>query len=153
MKLSREEYVAICETCVKRDFDPKFGLVCSLTKAYANFDTTCENFEQDPSAIKRIDRIKNNTRESAVNNAEAGSIMAFIGNNNSNSTSIGSGIAITVGGLAWLIIGLFLNRLFFYPIFLIMIGIAVLAAGIVKKSKKKLDTANVLDDKNDLEVL
>lgn len=71
------------------------------------------------------------------------------------NSGLWGGILMIVGGIVWLIVGLAINRIFFYPFFLIIAGIVVLVKAANKQVKKtqRRNTSDVLDDKNDLEVL
>ena len=51
--MTREEQVAQCVNCELRSFDPKKGVLCSLTNAYGEFEGYCENFKGDDAAISR----------------------------------------------------------------------------------------------------
>ena len=58
MNHTREEYLEVCQVCVKRDFDMKKGVICSLTNATANYTTAeCLNFELDQNAVKERKQI------------------------------------------------------------------------------------------------
>lgn len=52
-----------------------------------------------------------------------------------------------VGALAWLIIGLTFDNIFYYPIALFIIGVITLIRGILKqKEVRKKQNMDVLDD-------
>lgn len=148
--LTRQEYVAICETCVKHKGDFKRGIVCSLTDDYANFDTTCPHYEKDELAVKRIARMKQHIQSESASTSGVFEAEAKMLN-----SGLWGGILMIVGGIVWLIVGLAINRIFFYPFFLIIAGIVVLVKAANKQVKKtqRRNTSDVLDDKNDLEVL
>jgi len=152
MALSRKDYVAICQTCVKREFDKNKGVVCSLTKAHADFDITCDSFERDPLAEKRIERMEKHKEEMSQRSLSTGTGFAF--ERKAMNSGIGGGILMIVGGLVWLIGGLAAGYVFFYPFFLIIGGVIVLIKGVIEKGKKmnKADTSGILDDKEDLEI-
>jgi cation transport ATPase len=49
--MTRQEQLKYCKTCLKRRFNPKKGVVCSLTDEIAGFDVTCDNYEQDVNVV------------------------------------------------------------------------------------------------------
>lgn len=149
MSLTREEYVAICETCLKRKNSFKAGIVCGLTDAHANFVNTCPDFEKDQLAVDRIERMKKEEATPAFNSQPFSTEKKML------SSGILGGILMVAGGIIWIIVGLAVNRIFFYPFFLIIAGIVVIIKGLAQKANEiqKPDTSNILDDKNDLEVL
>jgi hypothetical protein len=146
MSLSRKEYVAICQTCVKRKFDKKIGLVCSLTGEYADFEDECKDLEIDQLAQKREERLVKQKEEMQQDNSAA------FGSEKTMMQSGGwGGLLMIIGGVAWLVGGLALDRIFFYPFFLIIGGIIVLVKAGINKSKEmaKPDTSDILDEEFD----
>ena len=155
--LTRQEYVAVCEKCAKRKFDRNKGIVCSLTNEHANFESTCTDFETDPEAIKRIERTKNHTQEMAMRQTGGNTYKKrdyFIAEKKMMNGGVAGGIMMVVGGLVWLIGGLTVNIVFYYPLFLIIGGIIVIIKNAAKKVNElsKPDTSGILDDKKDMEV-
>ena len=143
--MTRAEYVAICETCLKRKNNLKKGLLCSLTNEYANFNTVCPDYAQDAVIIQQ--------QKDAASGGQA-KVPVFETENNLFKSGIWGGVAMLVGGVAWIVIGLAVDRIFFYPIFLIIAGIVVVVRESAKKAKQlnRPDTSGILDDKNDLEI-
>ncbi len=47
--MTRQEHLAFCSVCLNRSFDPKFGIVCGLTKEVANFESSCSDYAEDSS--------------------------------------------------------------------------------------------------------
>jgi hypothetical protein len=145
--LTRAEYVAICDTCLKRRFDSKQGIVCSLTGNHADFETTCRSFEVDQLAADRAARIKQHEKEDVESRGP------FALEKKMFSGGIFGGILMIAGGLAWLIGGLAADIIFYYPIFLIIAGIVVLIKGLAQKAQEiqKRDMSHVLDDRKGLD--
>jgi hypothetical protein len=50
--MTRQEHLAFCSVCTNRSFNPKFGIVCGLTKEVANFDPTCADFKEDAAELR-----------------------------------------------------------------------------------------------------
>lgn len=161
MALSRAQYVAVCETCTHHKSDFKKGIICSLSGEYANFETNCPSYEKDAQAVRHVERMQKHMQEEspafatdAKSNANDVKGVFTTEQKMLNSGMIG-GILMIVGGVVWIVAGLAVNRIFFYPIFLIIAGIIATVKGAAKKAKEmqKPDTSHILDDKNDLEVL
>ncbi len=51
--MTRAEQVTICKTCLNREFNPQKGIICTLTKDIANFNTKCEHYAVDEPALKK----------------------------------------------------------------------------------------------------
>jgi len=47
--MTREEQLRFCKICTKQKFDLQQGLICSLTSKKADFEDTCDWFEEDTS--------------------------------------------------------------------------------------------------------
>lgn len=64
--MTREERLEFCSVCTKRAFNPKQGIVCSITNDVAAFDGTCADYVEDEQEkrveTKRVEvqQIKNN---------------------------------------------------------------------------------------------
>ncbi len=138
--LSREDYVKVCQTCTKSKFDNKKGLVCSLTMEHANFSNSiCPDIEVDPKAEKRQAR----TATSAT--AYLDSPTRPTG----RPKDLWIGLLMLIGGTVWFIVGIAaINRIFFYPIILVAMGIVyiVKGGGAVNSSKKVNADSDILDD-------
>jgi hypothetical protein len=50
--MTRQDHLAFCSVCTNRSFNPKFGIVCGLTKEVANFDPTCADFKEDVAEMR-----------------------------------------------------------------------------------------------------
>lgn len=161
MVLTRSEYVKICQSCQKSSFDSKKGVVCSLTNEHANFEGTCPDYSADEKSIKRAERVEKMYEEeniSSVYNQPSHNPSSTYKNSSSktvwNKGFIG-GLLMLIGGIVWIVVGLAINRIFFYPIFLIIAGIVSMTkAGNQKvQEMKKPDKSEILDDPDDLEII
>lgn len=123
--MTREQRLEFCNKCTNRAFNPKSGVTCKLTGALADFENSCESFQLDNQREKEIELKKH---AAAYDNSQGSGINArSIANG-----GMGGGIAFIAIGVAWLIGGLFINRIFFYPIIMIVAGIIALVRGISK---------------------
>jgi len=52
MKL--EERLSYCQTCNKRGFNPKFGVVCSLTNELPNFKNSCIDYHENAKELNEV---------------------------------------------------------------------------------------------------
>lgn len=60
--MNRLEQVKICKTCENRGFDPRKGVICSLTNDIASFDDKCDAFQLD----KSIESLQNYRHEQNI---------------------------------------------------------------------------------------
>lgn len=67
--MSHESRLAICELCVNKTFSPKSGIICSITGERAAFETSCNDFTEDPIMVTK----KRREVENRQNEIEAGS--------------------------------------------------------------------------------
>ena len=56
--MTREDHLKFCKLCLNRKFNPKLGLVCSLTDKIADFENECEHFERDESVKEKIEDVE-----------------------------------------------------------------------------------------------
>lgn len=142
--MDRNYRLKFCEQCTKRNFNPQKGLVCSITNEYATFDRSCADFNEDPIAKAAIEREKQ--QQEYVQQADGSLGLSKYG--------IKNGFAIAAvcffGGLIWIIGGLIaIDRIFFYPFFLIGFGIYKFIATLLAMNKQKAMTKvnkDMLDD-------
>ncbi|TKD67240.1 DUF4328 domain-containing protein [Flavobacterium sp. ASW18X] len=52
--MTRQQHLAFCKSCNHRYLDYDAGILCSLTKAKANFDTSCVDYVKDESITKPV---------------------------------------------------------------------------------------------------
>ncbi len=45
--MTREEQLEFCSVCTKRNFNPKMGIICSITNEKATFDGICTDYNED----------------------------------------------------------------------------------------------------------
>lgn len=160
--LTRDQYLAVCNTCLKRQFDKQKGIVCQLTGEHASFDQTCPDLEVDQLAVRRNERIEKHKQElsgglddiSISGSSSSTSSSPFSSEKKMLSGGAGTGALMVIGGVVWLGVGLAANRIFFYPFFLIIGGIVVLVKAGAKKAKEiqQPDRSEILDDDRDIEV-
>jgi len=49
--MDRTKQLEYCKKCTKQKFDPRLGIICSLTNQKADFEDECEHFEIDKAKI------------------------------------------------------------------------------------------------------
>lgn len=137
MAHSRDYYVSICQTCSKSFFDRKKGIICSLTNEHAAFEKDCTDYDGEEKAIKRQEA--NERRKKEELEEEAGIFGGKAG--------IFGGIALVTLAVIVFVVGLaFMDRIFFYPIFLLVGGIISLSKGVSKReAAKKRERYDTLD--------
>jgi hypothetical protein len=139
---TRPEYVAICQTCLKSKFNSKKGLICSLTDKHAAFETEdCPDYEVQESAVRR---------QEAAARRKVEEMEDKKGIFSGNAGTIGGAILILLA-IVWVTVGLVLmDRIFFYPIVLVLGGVISINKGIAKKKlQTRREQSTVLDDNLD----
>lgn len=61
--MTREEQLKFCSVCKHRKMDMRQGLLCELTNAKANFDSTCPNYDEDAKEKAKNERIEKEYQE------------------------------------------------------------------------------------------
>lgn len=101
--MTREEHLKLCKKCTKQKFDPKKGIICGLTNQMADFNETCENFEEDSSIAKEQKSIENEAIES-IKQIPDHVIEKFKLQQNLTYGLIGGLQAAIIGALVWALI-------------------------------------------------
>jgi hypothetical protein len=138
--LNRAEQVAFCEKCTHRKPSLQ-GLLCGITGEKATFEESCPDFNLDEQENLNLEK----QRKDAAQGDYAG-VEVEVGI--LNSGIIGGSLAI-LGSIVWFFGALiYMDRIFFYPPILLVIGIISLIRGIQaqnEKKKKNLREKDVLD--------
>ena len=56
--MTREEHLNFCKICKSQKFDPKKGVICGLTGKVADFEGTCDSFEEDAALKVKVESNK-----------------------------------------------------------------------------------------------
>lgn len=138
MAHTRDYYVSVCQTCHKSTFDRKKGLLCSLTNEYAAFEKECPDYAAEEKAVKRQEaHVRRKIEEVESSSGIFGGKAGIVG-----------GIVLVVIGVLWFVLGIaFIDRIFFYPFFLIVAGIISINNGANKRNVTiKREQYDTLDD-------
>ncbi|NOQ70794.1 MAG: hypothetical protein GQ574_02265 [Crocinitomix sp.] len=128
---TRQEYLEICNICVKRSFDIKKGVTCSLTGEYATYnESECPDFDLDQPALDN----KENRERYRKDNQE-GALPNFFSDFGIKSEIL-LGLLIAIIGFSWLFYGISNDWIFAYPIAMIIIGIVLIIVGLIGKKRK-----------------
>ena len=141
--MERGEHLKYCTTCVKREFNSKKGIVCSLTGDLADFDPTCNNFVFD-SALLEFERQKKLQKEQKIAEQDTFGLARF-----GLTKTIILGVLLILGGLIWLTAGLKISLVFYYPIAMIISGIILLFKGLfdeIRKPKRIKSNEHIIDE-------
>ena len=140
--MTREEQVAYCLNCKLRSFDPKKGVLCSLTNDYADFEDICDSFKVDPAA-------KNRNTKHAERQSEKQLLKDTLGLSTFGVRSVSAAGWITTGfgGFIFLFFLLF-GSISIWGTFFIIIGLVTVNKG--SKQKKTFVDKDALD--SDLEL-
>ena len=119
-----------CTNCTKRQFNPQKGLVCSLTEEHADFDIECEHFIENTEML-RDQKLRKELRDAQSKSSDLFGLAKY-----GIKSELLGGIIFLVAGLAWLIGGWVNGIIFFYPFYMILLGVVLTIVGIVKKTKR-----------------
>ena len=61
--MTREEQLKFCSVCKNRKMDMHQGMLCELTSAKADFDSTCPNYDEDAKEKAKNERIEKEYQE------------------------------------------------------------------------------------------
>jgi Flp pilus assembly protein TadB len=117
-----------------RAFNPKTGLVCSLTNEKPTFLNTCPDFKRDASAAERLE-FRESMNELNKVKREVGGLHEY-----GIKSPLAAGIILIVLSIVWLVVGVVaIERLFYYPIILFFFGLYRLYLGFNKLKRTKND--------------
>lgn len=69
--MTRDEQLTFCKVCKNQGFDPRIGIICSITDRVADFNESCKNYEEDFSLVLKNDKALNSKVQS-INTANVG---------------------------------------------------------------------------------
>lgn len=143
--MNDQQRLAICELCSNKGFSPKKGVICTLTSERPAFEGSCADFEEDPKMMAKKRREEEDRQTAAQNSASVG--QALEAKHGMNGRII-FGILSIVGAILWFALGImFLDRIFFYPIFLLGFGIYKIIDGATNKKREVVRRdGDLLDD-------
>lgn len=155
-----EDRLAICQLFTNRGFSPKFGVVCSLTNERAAFEGGCSDYAEDAKMVANKSREledlefekKFESKYGSISQQEyKGKISDRVGaslekKHGLNGRIIAGIVAIAIA-VIWFVLGIALiDRIFFYPIFLLGFGIYKIIDGVVKgREKARKENSDLLD--------
>lgn len=78
--MTREEHLKFCTQCTKRNFNPKVGIICSLTGEVAAFQGSCADYSVDEQVVKmELAQKEINTAETKKSINKGRNILYLIG--------------------------------------------------------------------------
>ena len=93
--MTREQHLAYCSVCNNQKFDIQQGIVCSLTNQVADFETTCDSFDENP-AYKQEWQTKQQAQDVLNRSASLNTRFA-------NGVIDALVIVLLAGGIIWLV--------------------------------------------------
>lgn len=73
--MTRDEQLAFCSICKNQKFDPRIGIICSITDRVADFAESCKYFEED-IVLKQKLEVSQKNNLFAMNTASHGKRLA-----------------------------------------------------------------------------
>ena len=104
--------------------------MCSLTEEHADFDIECEHFIENTEML-RDQKLRKELRDAQSKSSDLFGLAKY-----GIKSELLGGIIFLVAGLAWLIGGWVNGIIFFYPFYMILLGVVLTIVGIVKKTKE-----------------
>lgn len=133
--MTREEHLKFCAVCTKRSFNPKFGIVCSLTQEVASFEGSCPDYSEDAHEVNMQSLQKKELKSETNKQLNRGRIALFLVAGLYLLTGIWEGFFIAgheliFGIIDWAVAGIFLGLgLWSYrqPLIAMIVGLSVYA--------------------------
>lgn len=119
------ERLQYCKVCKHKSFDPKTGVNCSLTSAKPDFEDKCEKFVIDEGEAQKL--LMRKKMEAEGDDLSDSGFFAM--EKKGMKKGIAGGIVMIVLALVWFFGGLALDRIFFYPPVLLILGIVAVVRG------------------------
>ncbi len=129
--MTRKEHLEFCKVCLNRKFSPLEGIICKLTDRIANFKSACPNFSEDRAALEHHKIFEESQQKSVSEDATFGLDKLGIRNG-----FLAGSILLSLG-LGWLVWGLSIDRLFYYPFILILFGGIALLIAVINRIKNQ----------------
>lgn len=99
--MTRNEQLEFCKKCTNRKFDPKQGLICSITEKQAEFEDSCENYELDAFVEKSNNQEGLEVEGDGVYRVEKETIEKLKSHQDFYYAIFGGLIAALISGLIW----------------------------------------------------
>lgn len=131
--MKREDRLEFCQACKNQKFDMQKGVICSLTNEQATFEDSCLDYIEDPIAKEQNLQRKEQRRDMTIDDESFGLSTSFGVKNGILAGQIAIAVAII-----WFIVGFFLlDRIFFYPFVLLVLGIIAWQKGLKRKDEEQ----------------
>ncbi|MFT6245530.1 MAG: hypothetical protein ACJA0U_002232 [Salibacteraceae bacterium] len=140
--MDRTARIKFCEVCNNKGFSPQSGIICKLTNAPAAFETTCSDFNEDKIESGKLAEYR------ASREIEEGKAQPFDFEKKIANGDMWKAMIAIFGSIVWFVVGyVFLDRIFYYPPILFIVGVVALIRGILKqKEEGKKRRMDVLDE-------
>ncbi|MCC7453206.1 MAG: hypothetical protein IT222_03485 [Crocinitomix sp.] len=76
--MTREERLEFCLLCKKNTYNPKLGVICSLTNNVATFEGTCPDYLADEKEVKRFNEKKEEEKKGVNKTINQARYILFI---------------------------------------------------------------------------
>lgn len=148
--MNTPDQLAYCEQCKNYAFSSQKGIVCGLTDDKPAFIGTCDSFEIDEERSRKYlkdQALKEEARKEAEQYEQTNG-MSQMGVKRGSV----AGVILMVLAVLWFFGGIiYLNRIFFYPPILFIVGLVAMIKGIIKEREtknKSLMNRDLLDDRD-----
>lgn len=121
------ERLRYCKVCSNRKMDIQTGIYCGKTGQKPAFEGKCKNFSVDQEELK-----KEKARQTARIQQEQKESSYFTPEQKGMKKGVLGGLIMILIAVVWFFGGLAINRIFFYPPVLLVIGIVAIVKGAVE---------------------
>ncbi len=139
--MTREDRLKYCSKCMKRKLDLEKGLVCNLTGEWADFNVSCNDFEEDSAYIerekyRRLERLEKRLEANTYGLSKYGIRDGTV-----------AGLIIITLAAIWFFVAYFhLYTIFFYPPILALIGAGLILRDQVDKSRIRKEKKRIMNE-------
>lgn len=122
--MTMSERLRYCKVCSNRKMDIQTGIYCGITGQKPAFEGKCESFSVDQEELK-----KEKARQLARQQHEEKEKGFFAPEQKGMKKGVLGGLVMILIAVAWFFGGLAVDRIFFYPPVLLIIGVVALVKG------------------------
>ena len=125
--MTTSERLRFCKVCSSRKIDLQTGIYCGLSGQKPDFEGKCESFCVDKDELR-----KEKARQLAIKQQEQKESSYFAPEQKGMKKGVLGGLVMILIAIVWFFAGLAVDRIFYYPSVLLIIGIVAIVRGAVE---------------------
>lgn len=122
--MTTSERLRYCKVCLHRKMDIQTGIYCGMTGQKPAFEEKCDSFSVDQNELQ-----KERARQLARQKHEEKENGFFTPERKGMKKGVLGGLIMVLIAVAWFFGGLAIDRIFFYPPVLLIIGVVAIVKG------------------------